>query len=327
MKKLNSKDVAGFIDSNKGRVLDFAKSRVFDIIGGVLILGLIVLILGVFEFRKFTWQSIKEIVAMFIPFYLIVIMLATNFYTKGSYAGKSTDGFQSVIKVYSEKVNNLDGDQLDSLPEFCEYYNTKALYKLQENELKKVAIRFDRFNEYTKDKDGNELIPLKCLTKQELLQLYNKRIVAHILIAQHVRVKGVHSNILLGNSKSDDITNLGLTEKQLRNTRVFKYVIGYIGAIAFMVFIAVKDILEWGWKGLLLAAVKIIWSAVSSYLKYFQGYNDIVTSVKNHISRKIDILKEFETWYEENYANSNKNEELVINENIDNKINNENTEC
>lgn len=69
-----------------------------------------------------------------------------------------------------------------------------------------------------------------------------------------------------------------------------------------MALIGVKNFLEWGWVGLLFTVFKLLYILCSSYMKYFQGYEDICTGLVNHIYRKTDVLKEFDHWYDTNYV-------------------------
>lgn len=298
-------DLGDLANQGKQKAMDFAKSKVFDLVGAGLIIAMLALILGVLEIKEVTGKKVLDIVIEFVPFYLAALALTLNYYTKGSFAGKATKSFQDTVTDYSARVNGLTGQRIELLDDFCIYYNNKALQQMQDNELKKVAITHDRFNIVTYDREGNELQPLKTLTKKELSQLYNKRIVKIILKCQKMRVKGIHSNILLGSSTIKDTTDIGHTEKELRNINTVKYAMAYVFSIGFMVLIGIKDILEWGWKGLLLVAFKVIYVICRSIMRYFDGYNTIVNQVKNHISRKTDIIKEYEDWFQEHYMEYN----------------------
>lgn len=299
MNKNKQIDVGAMANEGKQKVTDFAKSKVFDLIGIGLIVAMLALILGVLEIKELTKQRILSILIEFVPFYLAALALTLNYYTKGSFAGKGTSSFKKTVEDYSNRVNGLTGQKIELLDDFCVYYNNKALQQMQDNELKKVAITHDRFNIVTHDKNGNELAPLKTLTRKELKQLYNKRIVKIIIKCQKMTVKGIHSNILLGNSTLKDTTDLGHTEKELKTINTAKYALAYVFSIGFMVLIGLKNILEWGWMGLLLVAFKVIYVVCRSIMRYFDGYNTIVNQVKNHISRKTDIIKEYEDWYEQ----------------------------
>ena len=67
-----------------------------------------------------------------------------NYYKKGVFSAKTTDGFINTVTIYSEKVNKLDGKHLDSLMDFCTEYNARALKLSQEVFLRAVAISFER---------------------------------------------------------------------------------------------------------------------------------------------------------------------------------------
>jgi hypothetical protein len=66
----------------------------------------------------------------------------------------------------------------------------------------------------------------------------------------------------------------------------------------------VKDVLEWGWMGAFLLLFKMLYILCRSYMKYFEGFDDINIRLVNHISRKTDVLKEFDYWYNTQYKDS-----------------------
>lgn len=68
--------------------------------------------------------------------------------------------------------------------------------------------------------------------------------------------------------------------------------------------------MEWGWVGVIFVIFKLLYIVARSYMQYFDGYQDITVSLVNHISRKTDIIKEFESEYP-----STSNSELLENGN------------
>ena len=290
-------DVATEINQNNKDLLKTLKNRAFDLIGLGLVVAVGLVSLGVIELREITPREIINIILEAIPFYLGSVLLAMNYYKKGVYAGKETEGFIETIKRYSHKVNILNGKQLEYLNDFCGEYNDKALRMAQENLLRSVAIRYDKFNDGSIDKDGHEVPPLKRLTKEELVTRYNARVAEFVIKARDVEIKGINTNILLGNNYDWDITNLGPNERELATQRRKQYACSSAVSIFLLSLMAVKNIMEWGWIGFILVAFKLIWVLCNAYMKYFEGYDDATIRITNHISRKVDILKQYDYWY------------------------------
>lgn len=296
-KKVNLNDVADASMNGKDKLLDFVKSKMFDLIALATVVSMILLTLGVLELREVTLNTAINIFLEWVPFYLCAVLLNTNFYKKGVFNGKQKDTFTNIVEAYSNLVNQLKGEQLEHLPDFCIKYNADALRQLQEVALKKISISYDLF-----DKGNDKQKPLKVMTKKQLEKLYDKHIAKQIYKIIRYNVKGINPNALLGSTSSSDPTDLGQDEGELRKKRMAKYATGYVFSIGFMTLIAVKNILEWGWAGLLFAAFKILYVFARSYLRYFEGYEDIVIKVANHISRKTDIIKEFISWEANKYG-------------------------
>ena len=105
---------------------------------------------------------------------------------------------------------------------------------------------------------------------------------------------------MLGNLNTDDITDLGKNEQEMLKDRSREYSIVYLASILIMSMMGVKDILEWGWMGAFLLLFKMLYILCRSYMKYFEGFDDIDVKLVNHFSRKTDVLKEFNYWYESN---------------------------
>lgn len=299
-KKVDINDVANKSVNGKDKLIDFVKNKMFDLIALAVVVSMILLTLGVLELREVTLKTILNIFIEWIPFYLCAVLLNGNFYNKGVFNGKQKDTFVNIVSAYSNIVNALTGAQLEYLPDFCIRYNENALRQLQEVELKKIGISYKIF-----DEGKDEQKPLKMMNKKQLNKLYDKHIAKQIYKIIRMRVKGINSNTLLGSTSSADPTDLGQDESELRKKKMVKYATGYVFSIGFMTFIAVKNVLDWGWGGLLFAAFKILYVFARSYLRYFEGYEDIVVKVANHISRKTDILKEFVCWEANEIKTSN----------------------
>lgn len=290
-------DVAVELNNNGKDLKQSLKSKIFDVIGVALVVAVGLVSLGVIELREITPKEVINILLEAIPFYIGSVTLAMNYYRKGVYAAKETETFTGTVKRYSNKVNKLNGKQLEYLNDFCVEYNDKALRMGQENLLRSVAIRYDKFNDGSIDADGHEVPPLKRLTKEELVTRYNARVAEFVIRARDLQVKGINTNILLGNNYDWDITNLGPNEKELANQRKKQYAGSNAISILLLSLMAVKNIMEWGWMGFILVAFKLIWILTSAYMKYFEGFDDITIRITNHLSRKVDVLKQYDYWY------------------------------
>lgn len=289
--------IAVKIDAANKRLTEKIRSHVFDVIAVGLVLAVGLLNLGAVELRDIK-HEIWDILLEAVPFYLGSIALALNFYKKGVYAGKATEGFKNIVKFYSDVVNKLSGKQIEALNDFCSDYNAKALRLKQENILRDVAITFERFNEYTIGEDGKKLKPLKIMRKSELKSIYGKTVCNAVIAAKNVKIRGLNANNILGNTNCDDITDIGKTEQEMLKDRSKEYSILYAVSIVVMSMMGVKDILEWGWMGAFLMTFKMIYILCRSYMKYFEGYDDMTVRLTNHVSRKTDILKQYESWYD-----------------------------
>lgn len=293
----------------KSTIVDKAKTRIFDIVAAGIILAAAAIILGVFEPKEISKETLFDIGIEFIPLFLTSILLSQNYYNKGVFVGKGTDAFSNIVKLYSSIVSSLTGEQVGNLCKFCDEYNETTLNKIKELELKKVAIPFDL---YDKGDDTNK--PLKVWSKKQLKAKYEKHVWKTILHCKHIKIKGLKVNNLLGNEDIDDRTDLGKTEKELRSGYMLKTSIMYIVCTLVLTLIAIKDIQSWGWTSLILISFKILYIFFRAYMTYFDGYNHITVSLSNHIARKTDILKEFQFWHKNNFEKDNtKVETTVIN--------------
>ena len=289
-----------FVSEGTQQVVSLIKSWIFDLIAVVIVIGMLVLELGALGHRSITIPELINVAIETVPFFLTSQLLSSNFYTKGVFAGKSSAKFVGISDTYTNVIEGFNGEQISSLPDFCVYYNQKALEKLQTSELKMRGISYEEYAIKRVMKDGTVLMPLKSLSKKELIEFYGKdhmEMVKCILSCNKMRVKGVNVNILLGNLNSNDMTNLGPSESQLSTSRSIWAAIGYLGSTFLLTLLAVKNISEWGWAGIILVIFKLAWITCSTYVRYFMGYQDITIKVCNHIARKTDILNEFASWY------------------------------
>lgn len=286
------------LNQNNKSLTNKIKTHAFDVIAVGLVLAIGLLNLGAIEIKNIGTE-IFSILLEAIPFYLGSVALALNYYKKGVYAGKASKTFNDVVTSYSTLVNSFVGKQIDKLADFCSNYNRKALLIKQEAILREVAISIKRFDEYIKDELGHTLKPLKIVPDEELIATYGEYVGKKIIEAKNVKIKGINVNNLLGNSNVDDLTDLGKSEQEMLRDRGKEYSIVYSISILAMSLMGVKDVLEWGWMGAFLLMFKMLYILARSYMKYFEGYDDVTVRLVNHISRKIDVLKEFDYWYSE----------------------------
>ena len=312
-------DIATELNENNKSLTNKIKLHMFDVIAVGLVVAVGLLNLGAIEMRNIG-EEIVNILLEAVPFYLGSVALALNFYKKGVYGAKACETFTNTVKHYSSKVNILTGKQIDKLNDFCFDYNCKALRIRQESILRDVAISFDRFDKVTLDEEGHKLKPLKISTESELKATYGETVAAAIIKAKNVKIKGLSPNNLLGNLNTDDITDLGKNEQEMLKDRSKEYSIVYMASILVMSMMGVKDILEWGWMGAFLLAFKMLYILCRSYMKYFEGFDDINIRLVNHISRKTDVLKEFDYWYDSKYPN-----EIILPKSDSNSNNNKNS--
>ena len=300
-------DIAAQLNDNGKTLGNKIKTHIFDVIAIGLVVSIGLLNLGAIEIRNLGTELINILLEA-VPFYLGSVALAMNFYKKGVYTGKAEQTFINIVKLYSSKVNSLTGKQIDKLNDFCLDYNVKALRIRQESVLRDVAISFDRFDKYFKDDEGHKIKPLRTMNKLELNNVYGKSIAKAVTKAKNVRIKGLSANNLLGNFNSDDITDLGKNEQEMLKDKGKTYAITYCVSILVISVMGIKDIIAWGWMGTFLLVFKMLYILCRSYMKYFEGRDDINIRLVNHISRKIDVLKEFDHWYNENIeVSENKN--------------------
>lgn len=274
------------------------KANMYDLLAAAIVIIMFVVALGVMSPKELTWDSLKDVIVSWVPFFLTASFLNYNYYSKGKSKGKQNEGFVNTINTYSKQVSTITGAQMSKLPEFCKYYNEQALEELQISILTLASIPYERFNDVTYDKDGKELKPLKVLSLQDYKKLgYSKEEIKIIVRAKHASVKGIRHNQLLGNTSARDKTNIGHGEGDMTRTRTIVSTIGQAVSMFILCMIGMKDIMEWGWVQAIFVLFRMVWVLCKSYLQYLKGFNDITIRLSNHIARKTDILKEFEYWY------------------------------
>lgn len=294
------------VSEGKQNIISFIKNRIFDFLGIAILIAMFALMLNILEGKDFTLQSLKEVLLQLAPFYICAMMLSLNYYKKGAYSGKNTPTFTDEVSDYNDVNDELTGNQIRHLREFCKVYNDESLRDMQEAILSKEGVSY------------NEFLELRKLKYFKTRKLKGSLIANAIKKAKRVKIVGIEPNILLGNRKSDDATDLGPSETHLMTGRAAWYAIGYIFTIGFLMFLAVKDITEWSWKVVLYQLVKVIYIFVRSYMRYFEGYEDITIKLRNTIHRKTCILKSYKAWYnEKNYSDENDEEKTTPTENND----------
>lgn len=281
-----SKQRAELVTESKQNVVQFIKNRIFDFLGIAILVAMSALMLNVVEGKPFTWQSIKEVLVQLVPFYICAMALSLNYYKKGSYNAKETESFHSTLEDYTDETDSLDGDKISRIKDFCNEYNAEELKNMQINILRSEGVTYDQFVEYRK------------LTYFALRKAKGRLVAKVVYKAKRAKIVGIDTNSLLGNHKSADNTDLGPNESQMLTGRSVAYALTYVATIGFLVFIGVKDINDWRWYKLLYELSKVIYIFVRSYMRYFEGFEDITIKLANTIHRKTDTLKAFNSWYD-----------------------------
>lgn len=295
------------INDTSKKIVREAKNIAFDIVAAVVIVAMLIISLGAIKMKDVTWQTIKDIIISVIPFYLANTVLSLNYYQKGVYSAKSSEAFKSVVKAYSIIVNALDGLHHKMLKTFCLEYNAEALKNIQKTILERHSLTYEEFM-YGNDDHP----PFVRMENKNIRKLYGKEIAKCIKHVKNASVKGINVNILLSSYVKSDVTDLGPNEIQLTRKRTFWYAFGGVFGIVAMTLIGAKDIWEWGWMGAAIALFKLAWIVARAYMRYYEGYGDISNKFANHISRKSDILKEFNAWYDERKKLNNEDAQLKI---------------
>lgn len=292
-----SEKVAQQVQNTTSKLQKEIKSKIFDILAMIILVALVALSLGIIERRIITIEEIGNIIVECIPFFLAAMLLNNNYYMKGTFDGKNTENFKAACLEYSKRIEKLDGEQIDSLDEFCEEFNNEALIKKQKSYLNRASISYELFNDGKETNDNKIHDPIKTWSYHKLVHTYGKERAKWIIRARKTNIKGLRVNSLMGTNDNDDITDIGDTETQLAKKRLGFSAVSYAFSTLIMALIAVKDVKEWGWFGIALVLFKCIFILVKSYMSYFDGYNDITIHLVHHTNRKTDILKQFEYWY------------------------------
>lgn len=282
------------VSEAKTKAVSAIKMWLFDILGLALVVAMFLLGLGAFGFVELTWQSLLDTLISFIPYYLSLQLLNMDYYTKGTFKGKESEVYQHSITAYSEITSGLTGEQHDTMNDFCEEFNRKALISLQTAILRRVSISYKLFAE------GDETtLPLNQLDKKQLRAKYNREVTKVIYKAKRAKIHGVSASILLSNVVSQDATNIGKSEKQLMKQRMGTNAVLSFVSVFLICLIAVKDFQEWGWVAAAVVLFKMVYVFIAAYMKYFTAYQDITVDVVNYLARKTDILKQFIYWYKQ----------------------------
>ena len=265
------------------------KKNIYDWLSAAIIAAIIIICLDVFKLRDLTATTFKDLFIEWVPFFLAAKLLDKNLYNKGIFVAKSTQKYISITAEYSRRVAALSGEQLKYLPTYCKLKNDEALKDLQEQELKKEGIAIDDFDD------------IKQMTDVELTEKYTPTQIAAINKAKRLKVAGLKVNLLLGSNDVIDDTDLGPTESQITKKHDRSHTIGYVLSTAIMTMIGVKNVMLWGWAGIIIILFKTAYTFTKAYMSYFKGYADINIGVCNHIVRKTDVLKEYEYHFENKF--------------------------
>lgn len=294
------------IVTDAGREVKSAiKSGIFDLIAIAISIAVFLLGLGAFDFAEITLDTLLDLLVSFGPFYIAMQILNRDYYLKGVFKGKVSNIYKQAMSAYSSMANSLTGEMEDTLDEFCEEFNANALKKVQSSMLKRAGLKYEQLYSGITDDKGAPIKPIISMSKHELKLTYTRYQRKWINKAIKAGVKGINANILLGDIKSEDATNIGKNEKELRETRLGISAIRTIISVGLLSCVVVNDIQTWSWVTAALILYKVIYTFVASYMQYFNAYNDITVDVVNHMARKSDILKQFKYWHDNKYHNTN----------------------
>lgn len=296
------------ITESKENITTSVKRRIYDWVSVLIIIGILAASLNIFKFADLSnGQSFLDFVASWVPFFIATILLNDNQYRKGIYTGKQTKSYKDAVSDYSKEAASLNGKQIEKLDDFCNETNSKVLKKLQTNILMQQCISYEQFNEGFV-KDDKQIKALKIYDKEQLKNLgFTKTQISAILAAKKLKIKGIHSSILLSSFNSSDSTNIGLTENQLYVKQTVVSTTSYIVSTIAMTMLAVNDVLVWGWFGAILLGIKLVYVVAKSFTSYFNGYSDATINLKNHIIRKTDYIKMYKTYSTDNEVKSIQN--------------------
>lgn len=280
------------LQQSKIKLHDSLKKSIFDWVAAIIIVALIAASLDVFGLIDLNKTTLAQFLISWFPYFAAAILLNTDLYKKGLFVGKNTEKFQNVIANYSSIANSLSGEQIKNLHPFCDTYNENALQSIQTQILRKEGICFTDFDVGFLENAAIKVQPLKTLSKEKLTTLgYTKRQISAIFKARRVKVRGLNVNILLSTINVGDITNIGQTEHSLESKQIVISSLRYMFATFLLSILAIKNIAEWGWAGLILTLFKVSYLFAGCCMSYFKGYDDATIHLANHFTRKTDVLK------------------------------------
>ena len=273
------------------------RKYIFDIVAAVIILVIIAASLHILDIYDFSNpEEVGNFFVDWIPYFFASILLNADLYEKGVFIGKSTDNFSLVLGDYSTAAGKLTGEQLSAMGPFCIWYNEKAIVELRKDILRKEAIDYDIYNNAF-EKDGQNYKPLKLWTKEELDKHYGKNARKAIIKANKAKIQGINAATLLSSFHVQDPTNIGKNESQMKKDYNIYVTIRYLFITGLMSVVFIKDIATWQWAGLLEVLFKVAYVFARAMMSYFKGYSETTVNLASHLTRKTDILKEFDVWY------------------------------
>ena len=299
----------------KSRTTAEIKNYIYDLIALVIVAAIVMASLNALGFIDLSSEDVRQQLLDFfiewIPYFMAAVLLNSDLYQKGVFIGKRTKKYIDTAMAYSNIVNNLSGEQIDGLDDFCIKYNDKALRDIQTQILKKEGLSYERFiNETIAKVDDKEVVRkalINC-TKEELFeQGLNEAQVKIVVKAKKVNIKGLTSNLLLSSINVKDRTDIGPDEQTLATRANIVSTLKFLISTFCMSLIVVKDISTWGWASLIIVIFKVAYIVAKSYMSYFKGYNNITVDIVSHIGRKTDILKMYIKYEPEKVVENNDN--------------------
>lgn len=267
---------------------DLFKKSIYDIISIAIIMAIVIISLDIFGIKDIDKNTLSTLFMEWMPFFLASMLLNSNQYEKGKYVGKHTKSYIAAMTQYSALADALTGEKLKYFSEFCHIKNEHVKKSKQELLLKSVGVSY------------NDFVKELQLTEEELEKIYNENTVKTILKARKVDIVGYKVNFILGNYNTFDETDLGPTEDELSKSYKIKSTVSNILSTILLTLLGIKDVMSWGWSGLLIVLFKAAYTFAKGYMAYFKGYNDVVIKLVNQVIRKCDIFKEYNFWFDTN---------------------------
>ena len=311
----NLNNIADTVQTTQKQVKDGLKQYIYDIVALIIIAAIVTSSLNALGFVDLSDENVRQqvldILIEFVPYFMAAILLNINMYQKGVFVGKNTELYKGTALYYSKVIEKLSGKQIEGLDNFCKEYNEKALKDIQEQILKKEGLSYERFvNEYTIDNKTYKAY-ISCTEEELKNDGLNDNQIKVIVKAKNTNIKGISSNLLLSSINVADRTDIGSDEKTLAKVANISSTIRLAFSTLCMSLIAIKNIQDWGWSVLILVIFKVAYVAAKSYMSYFKGYNNITVDLRNHISRKTDILKMYLNYVPENVY------EITVTDNVE----------